>query len=101
MGRFRTHFLARFFVALLALRAAGGSPVAAAAEPELKNDRYVVRLAADGAVTVSAVTGSASAVFRPTFSVLSTKTDPKVALRPADLGPVKYSVTTWKTAKTT
>src|SRR5688572_22137819 len=101
MGSFGTTSCAcRVFVALLAL-CASGARVAGAADAELKNDRYLVRLADDGAVTVSAATGSASAVFRPTFSVLFTKSDPKVALRPADLGSVKYSVTTWKTGAKT
>src|SRR5687768_9705546 len=99
MARFRpTSCMGGLFLALIAI---GAQQVMAraAANAELKNDRYVVRLAPDGAVTVT--TGRASSVFRPAFSILSTKTDPKVALRPADLGPVKYSVTTWKTGAKT
>jgi hypothetical protein len=71
-----------------------------AAAGELKNDRYRVSLADDATVTVSTLDG-ASAAFRPTFTVLFATADPKVALRPGNLEPVKYNVTTWQTGAKT
>ncbi|MGB7158891.1 MAG: hypothetical protein WBD40_12535 [Tepidisphaeraceae bacterium] len=101
MLRFRMMTAAGFHLAAIALLFAAGATSLRAADAVLANDRYAAKLSADQTVTLS-TTDAASAVFRPTFSVQFTKVDPKVALRPADLAPVKYSVTTWKTsAKTT
>lgn len=99
MVRLRTtNEIIAVIVGLIAL-AISGHPVSAA-QAELRNDRYVVRLNDDGAVTV-ATTGGAASTFHLTFSIQFAKADPKIALRPADLGPVKYPVTTWKTSART
>lgn len=86
--------------AALAVLALNG--IATAATPaELANDAYTLRLDPSGSVLLTARDASApaaSAAFRPAFSVLFTKADPKIALRPSGES-VSYNVPTWHTGK--
>ena len=63
---------------------------------DLANARYTLSLAPDGAVAVRTDDGGAW-TFRPEFTVLVTRDDPKLAMRPGGIGRVPYNVPTWQT----
>lgn len=74
-----------------------GWTVPAMAGPELANARYALALADDGALQVTP-RGAAPLVFQPEFTVLVTRTDPKLAMRPSGAKEISYNVATWETA---
>lgn len=61
----------------------------------LSNDRYELALQQDGAVLVSRGGVAEPQRFEPRFVVMFRAEDPGLALRPAKIGQVSYSVPTW------
>ena len=70
----------------------------AALGADLENDRYALDVSADGAVTLRLrqEPSAAAWTFRPEFTVLVARVDPKLAMRPAGLARVQYNVPTWQ-----
>ncbi|HEY0947272.1 MAG TPA: hypothetical protein VGD81_18455 [Opitutaceae bacterium] len=75
---------------------AGANLVVAVQAAPLKNARYSVELAPDGALQVSAQ-DAGTWTFRPEFTVLVARENPKLAMRPAGIPKVPYNVPTWQT----
>lgn len=76
-------------------RTVAQSPSVAQA-PNVAQSPSVVWSANDDGTLVARV-GDASFVFRPEFTMLLTESDPKLAMRPADIPRVSYNVPTWYT----
>ncbi|MBI5689623.1 MAG: hypothetical protein HZC55_05955 [Verrucomicrobia bacterium] len=66
----------------------------AAAQP-LANDRYTLEVAEGGAVRLT-TKDAGTWLFRGDFVVLSTREDPKPAMRPGNLPRVSYNLVTWQ-----
>lgn len=64
----------------------------------MENDRYTLDIGTDGAAVLRlrGAAGAAAWTFRPEFTVLVTRADPKLALRPAGIPRVQYNVPTWQ-----
>jgi hypothetical protein len=84
-----------FLAVLLAFAAAASSPAA-----PLENGRYTLDVAPDGTLTLRLRGEPAAAAwtFRPEFTVLVARQDPKLALRPGGIARVQYNVPTWQTS---
>lgn len=85
--------LLRWFSPIVSL---GLAAVACVAAP-LSNSRYQVELASDGALRVTAAAAGMTLTFRPEFTVLVTRDNPKLAMRPSGLKEVSFNVMTWET----
>lgn len=74
----------------------GLAAVACAAAP-LSNSRYQVELAPDGTLRVTAAAAGTTLGFRPEFTVLVARDNPKLDMRPSGMKEISFNVMTWKT----
>ncbi len=84
-----------FLAVLLAFAAAAATSAA-----PLENQRYTLDAAPDGTLTLQlrGEPGAAAWTFRPEFTVLVARHDPRLAMRPGNIARVSYNVPTWQTA---
>jgi len=68
----------------------------AAFAAEIRNDRYSLSADVNGSLTITNLAGG-SAIFKGRFAIISTATNPKVAMRPMDSPAVRYHAPAWLT----